>query len=109
LIFYSKERMQYVVTAMDFTDSEALDRRIKNRDAHLAGLKNMTAAGTFLSGGAILDSEGRMIGSSAHVAFDSRDKLEHWLKNDPYTVGKVWDQVDIREVKLFPVDQFRQV
>jgi uncharacterized protein YciI len=99
--------MQFVVTAMDFTDSEALDRRIANRDAHLAGLKKMTAEGTFLSGGAILDSEGRMVGSSAHVMFDSRPALDHWLKNDPYTVGKVWDQFDVRELKLFPVEQFR--
>lgn len=99
--------MQFVVTAIDFTDSEALGRRIENRDAHLAGLKKMTAEGTFLSGGAILDANGRMIGSSAHVAFDSRAMLDDWLKNDPYTVGKVWDQFDIRELKLFPVDQFK--
>lgn len=92
---------------MDFTDSEALGRRIENRDAHLAGLKKMTAEGRFLSGGAILDAEGRMVGSSAHVAFDSRAMLEHWLENDPYTVGRVWEQFDIRELKLFPVDQFK--
>jgi uncharacterized protein len=100
--------MQFVVTAMDFTDTEALDRRIENRDAHLAGLKRMTAEGTFLSGGAILDAEGRMVGSSAHVAFESRAMLEDWLENDPYTLGKVWDQFDIRELKLFPVDQFKK-
>jgi uncharacterized protein len=100
--------MQFVVTAMDFTDTEALDRRIENRDAHLAGLKRMTAEGTFLSGGAILDADGRMVGSSAHVAFDNRAMLEDWLENDPYTVGKVWDQFDIRELKLFPVDQFKK-
>ena len=100
--------MQFVMTAMDYTDPEALDRRLANRDAHLAGLKRMAAEGTFLSGGAILDHEGRMVGSSAHVAFEGRDGLENWLKNDPYTLGKVWDQFDIREVKLFPVDQFKQ-
>lgn len=99
--------MQYVVTAMDFTDLDALSRRMANRDAHLAGLKKMTTERTLLSGGAILDAEGRMVGSSAHVEFESREKLEDWLKNDPYTVGRVWDQVDAREVKLFPVDQFK--
>ncbi|MGH8803857.1 MAG: YciI family protein [Polaromonas sp.] len=101
--------MQYVVTAMDFADSEALSRRIACRDAHLAGLKKMAAEGTFLSGGAILDVEGRMIGSSAHVEFENRGQLDQWLQNDPYTVGKVWDQIDVREVRLLPVNQFKQI
>lgn len=92
---------------MDFTDAGALDRRMANRDAHLTGLKNMTAAGTFLSGGAILDSEGKMIGSTAHVEFESRELLADWLKNDPYVLGRVWDRIDVRDVKLFPVDQFK--
>lgn len=100
--------MHYVVTATDFTDPEALDRRLAHRDAHLASLKIMTAEGSFLSGGAILDAHGTMVGSSAHVAFDSRDALDQWLRNDPYVVGKVWDQIDIRELKLFPVDQFKR-
>ena len=100
--------MQFVMTAMDYTDAEALDRRMANRDAHLAGLKKMTLAGTFLSGGAILDAEGRMVGSSAHVAFDGRDGIDNWLKNDPYTLGKVWEKFDVREVKLLPVAQFKQ-
>lgn len=98
--------MQYVVTAVDFNDQEALSRRIANREAHLAGIKKMCAEGTFLSGGAILDSEGRMVGSSAHVEFDSREALDNWINNDPYTIGKVWNQIEIREIKLFPVDQF---
>ena len=101
--------MQYVVTAMDFTDSEALSRRLACRDAHLAGIKKMVAEGTFLSGGAILDAEDRMIGSSAHVEFKNREQLEQWLKNDPYTVGKVWDKIDVRDVKLVPINQFKQI
>ncbi|HBZ93086.1 MAG TPA: hypothetical protein DEO91_05105 [Pseudomonas sp.] len=98
--------MQYVVTAFDFTDPDALSRRLEHREAHLDGLKKMTAAGTFLSGGAILDAEGRMVGSSAHVEFGSRDALAHWLDHDPYTLGKVWEKVEVREIKLFPVAQF---
>lgn len=99
--------MEYVVTAMDYTDAEALSRRMACRDAHLAGLKRMAAEGTFVSGGAILDAEGRMMGSSAHVKFESREQLDRWLQNDPYTVGRVWDRIDVREIKLFPVGQFK--
>lgn len=100
--------MHYVVTATDFTDPEAPGRRLAHREAHLASLKIMTAEGTFLSGGAILDAHGKMVGSSAHVAFDSRHALDQWIDNDPYVVGKVWDQIDIRELRLFPADQFRR-
>jgi uncharacterized protein YciI len=69
----------------------------------------MIAEGTFLSGGAILDADGRMIGSSAHVEFEHREQLEQWLRSDPYTAGKVWDRIDVREIKLVPVHQFKQM
>ena len=100
--------MQYVVTAMDHTDSEALFRRMAHREAHLAGLRKMIAEGSFLSGGAILDAENRMIGSPAHVEFSTRVELDAWLKSDPYTEGKVWDRIEVREIRLLPVNQFKR-
>jgi len=100
--------MQYVVTAMDYTDPEALSRRLAQREAHLAGIRKMIAEGSFLSGGAILDAENRMIGSSAHVEFATREGLDAWLNNDPYTVGKVWDRIEVREIRLLPVNQFKR-
>ncbi|WP_447554365.1 YciI family protein [Vreelandella sp. EE22] len=99
--------MQYAVTAYDFTDQNALARRMENRDAHLEGIKRMIAEGSFISGGALLDEQGRMIGSTVHVAFASREALENWITNDPYTVGRVWDTIDIREVRLVPMENVR--
>ncbi|WP_252108291.1 MULTISPECIES: YciI family protein [unclassified Halomonas] len=96
--------MQYVITAYDFTDEDALSRRMANREAHLAGVKKLIAQGCFLSGGAILDDEGQMIGSTIHVAFESRLALNEWIDQDPYTLGRVWETVDIREVRLVPLD-----
>ncbi|WNL39247.1 YciI family protein [Halomonas sp. PAMB 3232] len=96
--------MQYVITAYDFTDDDALARRMANREAHLAGVKKLIAQGHFLSGGAILDDEGRMVGSTVHVAFESRAALDEWIDQDPYTLGRVWETFDIREVRLVPVD-----
>ena len=93
--------MQYVVTAYDFTDEACIERRLANREAHLKGLQTMSEAGTFLSGGAILDKQGKMIGSSAHVEFSTRSELQHWLDTDPYTVGKVWNTIEVKEIKLF--------
>lgn len=96
--------MQFVITAYDFTDNEALSRRMQHRQAHLQGVQRMISEGSFLSGGAILDAEGRMIGSTVHVAFESRATVEQWIAHDPYTLGRVWERVDIQEVKLVPMN-----
>lgn len=92
--------MQFVVTAYDFQDADAIDRRLAMRDAHLAGIAKMVRAGNFLSGGAILNESEKMIGSSAHVEFSTRAELESWLKSDPYTTGRVWESVDVRPINL---------
>jgi len=98
--------MQFIITAYDFTDEEAINRRLANRKTHLAGIEEMVKQGTFLSGGAILNHEGKMIGSSAHVEFTNRSEVEAWINQDPYTTGKVWDEVNISEGLLFPVNKF---
>jgi uncharacterized protein YciI len=95
--------MQFVVTAVDYTDPGALERRMAQRDAHLAGVKQLIAAGHFLSGGAILDDSGKMIGSSLHLEFADRSALEAQLQRDPYVSGKVWEHIDIRQVRLVPI------
>ncbi|WP_085909258.1 YciI family protein [Kiloniella majae] len=95
--------MNFVVTAMDYKDEAALGRRLKMRDAHLSGLSELVAKGHFLSGGAILNDDGKMIGSSAHVCFEDEEQLYTWINKDPYILGKVWEQVDVRKIGLFPV------
>ena len=95
--------MQFVVTAMDYTDAGALDRRMAQREAHLAGVRQLIASGNFLSGGAILDSTGRMIGSTLHVDFPDRAELDAMLQRDPYVLGKVWERIDVREARLVPM------
>lgn len=95
--------MQFVVTAMDFTDAGALERRMSQREAHLRGIRELIAQGSFLSGGAILDDSGKMVGSTLHVEFPDRAALDAVLTNDPYVSGKVWDSIDIREVRLVPL------
>jgi len=95
--------MQFAVTAHDFTDAQAIDRRLAVREQHFVGIKKMIENGTFLSGGGILDDAGKMIGSCAHVQFNSRAEVEHWIANDPYTTAKVWDKVVVVAVKLVPM------
>jgi uncharacterized protein len=95
--------MQFVVTAMDYQDAGALDRRLTHRDAHLAGVRELIALGQFLSGGAILNDDGQMVGSTLHVDFPDKTSLQTHLQQDPYVSGKVWEHIDIRAVRLVPV------
>jgi uncharacterized protein YciI len=92
--------MQFVVTAMDFTDAGALGRRMANREAHLASVRQMIADGTFLSGGAILDANHKMVGSTLHLEFPDRASLDRHLLKDPYVTGTVWEHIDIKAAKL---------
>ncbi|MDW5377711.1 YciI family protein [Halomonas sp. HP20-15] len=92
---------QYAVVAYDYTDDQALERRLANREAHLEGIRRLAAQGHFLSGGAILDEAGKMVGSNAHFAFPDRQALDAWLETEPYMAGRVWGRLDIREVRLF--------
>ncbi|KAJ1934667.1 hypothetical protein FBU59_005630 [Linderina macrospora] len=83
----------FVIVVNDFTDPDALSRRMSVRDSHLAGATCNKNAGFLLSGGAILDSHdsGKMIGSSLIVKAASEEAVWEKLKQDPYVTGKVWD------------------
>jgi hypothetical protein len=96
--------MQFVVTALDHTDADALQRRLANREAHIAGARKLIAEKRFLSGGAILDDTDRMIGSTLHLDFPDRASLEQYLQQDPYVSGRVWDRIDIRPARFLPLD-----
>lgn len=92
--------MEYLVIARDGTDPQAQARRLAAREAHLDGVKTMIAEGTFIEGGAILDGEGNMIGSTLYVAFDDRADLDHWLETDPYVTGDVWQEIEVQPIRL---------
>lgn len=87
--------MQFVITALDHTDDGASQRRLDVRAAHLDRVHALTE-GRILSGGALLDDAGTMIGSSMHVEFPTRESLDAWLGGDPYVTGDVWDEIEIR-------------
>jgi len=94
---------QYLITAYDLTDAEALDRRMAARPEHLAGVKTLKQNGNFLIGGAILSPEGKMMGSSMIVQFQNEAELQQWLNQDPYITQKVWDKVEIKPFRVAEV------
>jgi uncharacterized protein YciI len=91
---------QYVITAHDGTDADALSRRMAVREKHLANVAPLVEAKHLIAGGAILDESGKMIGSVTIVDFPDRAALDAWLNNDPYVTGKVWQKIDIKPFRL---------
>ncbi len=88
--------MLYVIHAYDFTDEQALERRMAVRANHLEGAKVLKSNGNFVVGGALLSPEGKMIGSMMLVDFENETQLHQWLDNDPYVTGKVWEKIDAK-------------
>jgi uncharacterized protein len=41
-----------------------------------------------------------MIGSTLYMEFPSREELDRWLRNDPYTTGGVWFNVKVENIRL---------
>lgn len=92
--------MQFMVTAYDGTDADTLNRRLAVREAHLAGAAALKESGKLIAGGAILNDEDRMIGSTLYVEFASRAELDAWIQNDPYVKGDVWRDITVQPIRL---------
>jgi uncharacterized protein YciI len=94
--------MQFLLIAYDGTDDQALERRLLARDKHIALGDQMVASGNMLYGTAILDDQDKMIGSMLVLDFPSRAGLDKWLAIEPYVVGDVWKDIDIRACRVGP-------
>lgn len=92
--------MEFLLIAHDGKDAGAKERRLNARQAHLDGAKLLKEKGHFINGGAILDEAGEMVGSTLYLEFASRDELDEWLANDPYTTGGVWKETQVYPVRL---------
>jgi uncharacterized protein YciI len=85
----------YLVVGRDGKDEGALARRMAAREGHFATTKPMVERGQIVAGGAILDDDGKMIGSAMMVNFAERSELDAWLASDPYKLGDVWRTIEI--------------
>lgn len=96
--------MQFLLLAYDGTDPEALQRRLNVREEHLKRISLLKSSGEFLFGGAILDNNGKMIGSMIVYDFPDRQSLEERLKDEPYLTGKVWEKTEIQPFRLAKIE-----
>ena len=92
--------MQFLVIALDGKDDGAPARRQAAREAHLVGVRKLKVTGNMLTGGAILDNDGNMVGSAVLVEFEGRDDLDAWLNDDPYVTGDVWRDITVMPFRV---------
>ncbi|KAJ2714838.1 hypothetical protein H4R19_001521 [Coemansia spiralis] len=94
----------FLVVVDDFTDPDALQRRLAARPAHLAGATKSRVQGALSLAGAMLDSHesGKMVGSALIVNAASSEEVLELLKSDPYTTGRAWN---LDTVRIYPFKQ----
>jgi len=90
--------MYFVLIGHDGTDSEAMERRLAARPAHLEAAKALKEEGILLYGGPLLSEEGNMKGSILVLKYPSEEALRtEYLATEPYITGDVW-----RTIELYP-------
>lgn len=94
--------MQFVIIAKDGTDNDALARRMEARPHHLSYSSEAIKRGEQITGGALLDENGKMIGSMMVLDFPSRKEFDEWLKVEPYMTMKVWQDIEVFPYRLGP-------
>ncbi|KAI9176030.1 hypothetical protein H9P43_006394 [Blastocladiella emersonii ATCC 22665] len=96
--------IQYLVRIPDFTDADALTRRMGARPAHLASAAALQEQGILLAGGAQLGGPdcNTMVGSVFILDMPDERALRDLLRADPYVTAKVWDvdRAEVQKIKL---------
>ncbi len=87
---------QYVITAYDFTDADAPQRRQNVCPHHLDKVRELKENNNYIAGGAILNADEQMIGSVMIVQFENDEQMEAWKNNDPYVTERVWETIDVK-------------
>ncbi|MFN8241515.1 MAG: YciI family protein [Bacteroidales bacterium] len=96
--------MQFILIAYDGTDEGALERRMSARQEHLEKIAVLKKKGEFISGGAILDDSGKMVGSMVLYDFPDRAALDERLKEEPYLTKGVWKKIEIMPFRLAHIE-----
>jgi len=86
---------QWIIHAWDGTDEGALERRLSIRENHLDGARELKQNGQFVIGGAMLNDQGQMIGSTMIVQFETKEELQAWIDREPYIQKGIWQKWEV--------------
>ncbi|MCW0001833.1 YciI family protein [Pararhizobium sp. YC-54] len=87
--------MQFTIIALDDTAEGTLDRRLAAREQHMERIHAMKADGSIIDGGALIDDDGKMIGSVVLCEFPDRAGLDAYIKNETYFREGVWKDINV--------------
>lgn len=90
--------MHFMVLAYDGTDEGAKGRRDAARPDHAASIKALYEAGRVILGAGIRDDNGNIIGSLVVTDHESRDDVDAYVANEPFTTARVWERVEIHPI-----------
>ncbi len=92
--------MQYIITAYDGTDKDALTRRMNARPHHLDNIQKVKEYGSVICAGGIINEEGKPIGSFLILEFASKELFDKYLNSEPYIKEKVWEKVKVENCNV---------
>lgn len=96
--------MQFIVTAYDAKDDEALARRKAARPRHLENVKAVKEKGSVVCAGGITNEEGLPVGSLLVMEFATRELLDDYLANEPYVQSGVWQDIKVETCNVVIVN-----
>lgn len=87
--------MQFTIIARDDTAAGTLDKRLAARDKHMERIHAMKSEGTIIDGGALIDDDGKMIGSVVLCEFPDRAELDAYIQSETYFTQGVWKDISV--------------
>ena len=92
--------MHFLIIARDGSDEQAPERRLANREMHLASITKLKAEGKALYGAALIDGDGAMKGSVLIMNFATREEFDQYLAQEPYMTGGVWQEIEVKPCRV---------
>jgi len=87
--------MQFMITAYDGKDSDAISRRMSVRPRHLENMRRVMENNKILCAGGITNDAGALVGSFLIMEFPSRELFDKYLENEPYVTENVWQDIKV--------------
>ena len=86
--------MQFLITAYDGKDEDALARRMNTRPRHLENIRKVKEKGSVVCAGGITEG-GKPAGSFLIMEFENRELLDEYLAGEPYVLENVWQDIRV--------------
>ena len=94
---------QFIIRAKDYTDDSTINRRLSVRESHLVRMRAEKRKGVFIIGGALLNDDGKLIGSIIILSLPDKQSVLEWIQQDLYMTERVWNEVEVTPFRVAEV------